>query len=387
MKTVHRIIFGDSREMREIPDGSVDLMVTSPPYPMIEMWDAVFSKQNEAISSALCTGEGDRAFELMHCELDKVWSEVYRVLKDGGFACINIGDATRTIGGEFKLYANHARVLQCCLKLGFSCLPEILWRKQTNAPNKFMGSGVLPAGAYVTLEHEYILVLRKGGKRLFRSEADKLRRMRSAFFWEERNLWFSDVWEDLKGARQNNIDKNIRERSGAYPFELAYRLINMFSLKGDVVLDPFLGTGTTTVASMATGRSSVGVELDSTFKEHIILRSKGVVAFANQLIERRLLRHVSFVQERAKAKGALGYVNRFYGFPVVTSQETELVFDELKNVNAVDDCAFEVEYKEKPTWLFKGNLPLDEEKESLSKMTNDSLLSCKRKSQVTEVEG
>ncbi|MGF3521734.1 MAG: DNA-methyltransferase [Candidatus Bathyarchaeia archaeon] len=362
MKTVHKVVFGDSREMTQIPSGSVDLVVTSPPYPMIKMWDAVFSKQNPAIAGALGDGEGDRAFELMHCELDKVWREVYRVLKDGGLACINVGDATRAVGGAFKLYANHARVLQCCLQLGFSCLPEILWRKQTNAPNKFMGSGVLPAGAYVTLEHEYILVLRKGSRRQFRSEAEKLRRLRSAFFWEERNLWFSDVWEDLKGTRQTHVDKNMRERSGAYPFELAYRLINMFSVKEDVVLDPFLGTGTTTVASMAAARNSVGVEFDSAFKEHIHSRSKNVVALANQLIERRLLRHVSFVQKRANAKGALGYVNRFYGFPVVTSQETELVFDELKSVNAVGDCAFEVEYKEKPTWLFKDNLLPNKEK-------------------------
>lgn len=362
MKTVHRIIFGDSREMKEISDDSVDLVVTSPPYPMIKMWDSLFSKQNEAISNALCAGEGDRAFELMHCELDKVWRQVYRVLKNGGFACINIGDATRTVGGEFKLYANHARVLRCCLQLGFSCFPEILWRKQTNAPNKFMGSGMLPAGAYVTLEHEYILVLRKGGKRQFRSEADRLRRMRSAFFWEERNLWFSDVWDDLKGTRQNNIDKHVRERSGAYPFELAYRLINMFSLKGDMVLDPFLGTGTTTIASMASGRNSLGVELDPTFKGQIHSRFKGVVAFANQLIEGRLLRHASFIQKRANAKGALGYVNRFYDFPVMTSQETELVFDELSKVNALNDCLFEVEYKETPSWIFKDNSLLNKEK-------------------------
>ncbi|MCX8150932.1 MAG: site-specific DNA-methyltransferase [Candidatus Bathyarchaeota archaeon] len=356
MKTVHKVIFGDSRWMKEVPDGSVELVVTSPPYPMIEMWDSIFSKQNPAISSALCDCEGDRAFELMHCELDKVWSEVYRVLKEGGFACINIGDATRSVGGEFKLYSNHARILQCCLKLGFSVLPEVLWRKQTNAPNKFMGSGMLPAGAYVTLEHEYILVLRKGGKRQFRGAADRLRRLRSAFFWEERNLWFSDVWGDLKGARQNEVAKNIRERSGAYPFELAYRLINMFSVKEDTVLDPFLGTGTTMVASMVSGRNSLGVELDANFKEQIFLRCEGIVEFANQLIESRLLKHLSFVQDRVRTNGALGHFNRVYGFPVMTSQETEIVFDELSKLSVLADCVFEVEYKENPSLGFQGRL-------------------------------
>src|SRR3989304_9205859 len=172
MKTLHRIIFGNASDMSSLSDCSVDLMITSPPYPMIEMWDEIFSKQNPEIGSALSKQSGNKAFELMNKELDKVWKEVYRVLKEGGFACINIGDATRKIGKEFKLYPNHSRILEYCKTLGFSPLPEILWRKQTNAPNKFMGSGMLPAGAYITLEHEFILILRKCGNRQF-SEAEK----------------------------------------------------------------------------------------------------------------------------------------------------------------------------------------------------------------------
>ena len=213
MNTTHRIVFNNSIKMNEVSDCSIDLMITSPPYPMIEMWDEIFSKQNPAIGKALGEQEGNKAFEIMNKELDKVWKEVYRVLKDGGFACINIGNATRKIGDEFKLYSNHSRILEYCLKLGFSSLPEILWRKKTNAPNKFMGLGMLPAGAYVTLEHEHILVLRKGNKREFKTKEDKLRRQKSAFFWEERNVWFSDIWEDLMGAKQNNIDKKIREEA------------------------------------------------------------------------------------------------------------------------------------------------------------------------------
>jgi DNA modification methylase len=369
MITTHKILFKNAREMREVQDDSVDLMVTSPPYPMIEMWDSVFSKQNPAVADALENKEGNRAFELMNKELDKVWKEVYRVLKKGGFACINIGDATRSIGKEFRLYANHSRIMQCCLELGFSPLPEILWRKQTNAPNKFMGSGMLPAGAYVTLEHEYILVLRKGNKRLFNNDGEKMRRRRSAFFWEERNVWFSDIWEDLKGTRQNNIDKKIRERSGAYPFELAYRLINMFSLKEDTVLDPFLGTGTTTIASMATGRNSIGIEIDPKFKEHIFSRYKSVVDFANQLIANRIRNHLNFVQDRINSKGKMGYVNKCYGFPVMTSQETDIVFDELSKVNAKNDEVVEIEYKENPSWFFKKGEIASKEKVSLAEWT------------------
>ena len=122
MKTTHKILFGNASKMEEIEDSSVDLMVTSPPYPMIEMWDGIFSKQNPDIGKALKEKDGNQAFELMNQELDKVWKEVHRVLRDGGFACINIGDATRKIGDEFKLYPSHARIAQNCLEIGFSSL-------------------------------------------------------------------------------------------------------------------------------------------------------------------------------------------------------------------------------------------------------------------------
>ena len=366
MKTSHRIYFKNATDLRELFDASVDLMVTSPPYPMIEMWDGIFSQQNSDIKDALEQKEGNMAFELMHQELDKVWAEVYRVLKKGGFACINIGDATRKIGIEFKLFANHSRILQHCLSLGFSVLPEILWRKQTNAPNKFMGSGMLPVGAYVTLEHEFILVLRKGGKREFKTAEEKLKRMQSAFFWEERNLWFSDVWEDLKGTKQNNINKKIRERSGAYPFELPYRIINMFSLREDTVLDPFLGTGTTTAAAMATGRNSVGIEIDPNFKAHLQERFEDIVDFSNRLIENRIENHLRFVQERTRIKGPLGYLNKVYGFSVMTSQEVELLFDELEKMN-VRGNVVEVQYKEKPSLVLDQGMIRQISKVPLSK--------------------
>ncbi len=348
MKTSHRILFKNASDLSELADQSIDLMVTSPPYPMIEMWDEIFSLQNSAIENALKKKDGKTAFELMHQALDKVWSETFRVLKEGGFACINIGDATRKIDSEFELYPSHSRILQKCLKLGFSALPEILWRKQTNAPNKFMGSGMLPAGAYVTLEHEFILILRKGGKRKFKTSEEKLKRMQSAFFWEERNLWFSDVWEDLKGAKQNKIHREIRERSGAYPFELPYRIINMFSLRGDTVLDPFLGTGTTVVAAIATGRNSVGIEIDPNFKEQLHKRFVDIAEFSNKLIETRLDNHLRFAKERAKVKEAFAYTSKVYGFPVKTKQEVEMILDEVMKINVEDDF-IEVQYKEKTT--------------------------------------
>lgn len=153
--------------MSGIEDASVDLVVTSPPYPMIEMWDAMFAEQDASIDVTLIENQPEQAFERMHRLLDSVWQECFRVMRPAGILCINIGDATRTIAKEFRLYSNHSRILQSCLSLGLRNLPNIIWRKQTNAPNKFMGSGMLPAGAYVTLEHEYILIFRKEGKRLF----------------------------------------------------------------------------------------------------------------------------------------------------------------------------------------------------------------------------
>ena len=188
MKTTHKIVFQDARNLREFASESVDLIVTSPPYPMIEIWGDSFSGQDPEIRRALERGDGKLFYELMHGILDSIWSEVFRVLKDGRFACINIGDATRRVADDFRLYPNHALILNCLLNIGFSALLDILWRKQTNTPNKFMGSGMLSAGAYVTLEHAYILMVRKGPKREFRTEDERVNRRENALFWGKSNI-------------------------------------------------------------------------------------------------------------------------------------------------------------------------------------------------------
>ncbi len=351
MKTTHNILFQDARDLKEIPSESVDLVVTSPPYPMISMWDEMFSHQNPEIQDALARGDGKRAYALMHEILDSVWSEVFRVLKDGRFACINIGDATRKVRDDFCLYPNHARILNHLLSIGFSALPDILWRKQANTPNKFMGSGMLPAGAYVTLEHEYILIVRKGSKREFRTEDEKENRRESALFWEERNIWYSDVWTNIKGTDQRLPKAMSRLRSAAFPFDLAYRLINMYSVKGDVILDPFLGTGTTTAAAMTSGRNSIGVEIDESFQHVICPVTHHIVDFSNDYLSNRLLRHAEFVKNRIQNSGALKYTNKSYGCPVVTSQEQFILLNALKSVQACGDNIFEVMYSTEPqTW-------------------------------------
>lgn len=343
MRTKHQIILDDARKMAHLKDESVDLMITSPPYPMIQMWDEMFSKQNSEITEAVKNENGEKAFELMHKELDKVWEEVYRILKIGGIACINIGDATRSMKNKFQIYPNHARILNSCLNLGFHALPEILWVKETNKPDKFMGSGMLPVGAYVTLEHEHILILRKNDKREFKKPHEKENRQKSAFFWEERNVWFSDKWKDINGVFQKLNYSQLRERSAAYPIELAYRLINMFSVQGDVVLDPFLGTGTTTLAALASARNSIGYEIDKNFKDLIEERVKEIKDIANERNEQRIKVHLEFIKNKFP-DGGEKYINKTYNFPVVTSQETNLAIPKLKEVMKIEDGLFEAEH-------------------------------------------
>jgi DNA modification methylase len=322
---------------------------------MIEMWDQMFAAQNPKIGKALEKKKGTIAFELMHKVLDSVWNEVYRVLIKGGIACINIGDATRTINENFSLYQNHTRIMGCLVTLGFNPLPAILWRKQTNAPNKFMGSGMLPPGAYVTLEHEYILIVRKGEKRKFKTSQDKKIRRESAFFWEERNAWFSDIWMDVKGASQNLFDAKIRNRSAAFHFDVPYRLINMFSVKGDTVLDPFLGIGTTMYAAMAAGRNSIGIELDQNFKDAILSGMNTIADYSNERISARLKNHLNFVQERHKSKKGFKYLNKHYEFPVITRQETELLINRLVSIKETNNNKYQAMYSDEPQQEFCGD--------------------------------
>ena len=345
MFTKHQIHFEDARQMESLSDESIEIIVTSPPYPMIQMWDSVFTEINSSIGKALSSDNGQDAFELMHLELDKVWTECYRVLKPGGIACINIGDAVRTISNNFQMFSNHSRIINSMCRLGLTLLPDILWRKQTNAPNKFMGSGMLPAGAYVTYEHEYILVFRKGEKRDFKADKDKELRRSSAYFWEERNVWFSDVWNDLKGTTQNLHDKSTRNRSAAYPFELAYRLICMYSTYNDTVLDPFLGTATTTAAAISSGRNSVGIEIDNGLRESIYNTINQSLLIGKSKIKNRLKDHHNFINARLESGKTIKHENKNYHFPVITSQEKEILFYNPLSMVSTASNEFEVGYE------------------------------------------
>lgn len=323
MSTEHRLAIGDARIPSGYPERGVDLVVTSPPYPMIEMWDESFQSMNPEIHAAL-KEDPNTAFEYMHLELDRVWANCARLLKPGGIMLINVGDATRTINGDFRLYSNHARIIQSVTSLGLSNLPNILWRKSTNAPNKFMGSGMLPAGAYVTLEHEYFLVFRKEGKRKFATDEEKQLRRESAFFWEERNVWFSDLWE-FTGIRQA-LNGASRERSGAFPPELPLRAILMYSCYGDLVLDPFAGTGTTALVAGALGRNSHSIEVDPSLAPAYRQTMEGMVDLSADIAQRRLEAHVAFVAGREMEEKPIKHYNEQLRMPVMTAQETSIRF-------------------------------------------------------------
>ena len=214
-----------------------------------------------------------------------------------------------------------------CAAIGFSSLPDILWRKPTNAPNKFMGSGMLPAGAYVTYEHEYILVLRKGAPRPFAGVEGRALRRESAFFWEERNHWFSDLWSDLRGTGQALGARAAgpgRERSAAFPFELPFRLVQMFSVYGDTVFDPFAGTGTTLHAAASSGRSSVGFELDPELADVARRGLSESVAVGQARVSARLAAHRRFVASRLSDNKSFAHHNLPHDIAVMTAQETSL---------------------------------------------------------------
>lgn len=334
METNHRVVVEDAAELDGVDDDAVELVVTSPPYPMVELWDEHFARRRPAVAELLDAGDGDGAFELMHEDLDAVWAEIARVLVSGGIVCVNVGDATRRIGDRFRLYRNADRIAAAFERLGLEPLPRVLWRKPANSAAKFMGSGTLPPNAYVTQEHEHVLVFRNGDLRSFPPGAD--RRYEAAFFWEERNRWFSDLWTDVGGDDQR-LEDGPRDRTAAFPLEIPYRLINMFSVYGDTVLDPFLGTGTTTLAAAAAARNSIGYELEPSLIDAFDDQIADAPALADRLVRERLGAHREFVRRRREQGKPPGYDAEHYDFPVVTERERRLRLYEIDRIEAVDD--------------------------------------------------
>jgi len=220
------IYYHSSANMSELEDESIHCVITSPPYPMIEKWDNSFEDQGCGPNSGLWFD----SIALLSLSI----RECYRALISGGILCLNIGDATRTINKNFECYPNFAALTICCKEIGFTPLIPILWKKISNRPNAFLGSGFLPVNAYVSQDHEYIGIFRKGRLRQFHGQ-QKIQRQLSKFTKFERDLWFQQVW-------------NVQGKTGAkgdsgWPQEIPYRLMRMFSIIGDTILDPFCGPG------------------------------------------------------------------------------------------------------------------------------------------------
>jgi len=225
-----------SGNMCEVEDESVHLVITSPPYPMIKKWDKMFGIVN---------------FQYQHMQLLHSWTECKRVLVDGGIMCINIGDATRSMDKHgFYCFPNYAKVALDMFLMGMKPLIPILWKKISNRPNAFLGSGMLPPNGYISQDHEYIAIFRKGNLRKFPVKDPN--RYASSFTKEERDLWFQQTW-NIQGAKG-------AKNTSAWPNEIPYRLIKMFSVIGDTVLDPFCGSGSSMKIAEENGRIGIGYD-------------------------------------------------------------------------------------------------------------------------------
>lgn len=248
--TEHRLNKGDARDLSWLPDKSVHLVVTSPPYWTLKKYEERKGQLGEIAE-----------YEAFLDELDKVWRECARVLVPGGRICCVVGDVCipRKRDGRHRVMPLHADIQVRARSIGLDCLTPILWHKISNGVNEAEGNGAgfygkpYQPGAIVKNDVEYILFMRKGGE--YR-KTTMLQKALSMLTKAEMQSWFCSFWSDIKGASTRT------GHPAPYPVDLAERLIRMFSFAGDTVLDPFLGTGSTSIAAIRTGRNSVGNEIE-----------------------------------------------------------------------------------------------------------------------------
>ena len=248
--TQHRLRLGDARKLSWIPDESVHLVVTSPPYWTLKKYEDRKGQLGEIAD-----------YEAFLDELDKVWAHCARTLVEGGRICCVVGDVCipRKSGGRHRVMPLHADIQVRAREHGLDCLTPILWHKIANGVNEAEGNGAgfygkpFQPGAVVKNDVEYILFLRKPGG--YRSTG-MLQKALSMLTKDEMQSWFSSFWTGLPGASTRG------GHPAPYPVELAERLIRMFSFAGDTVLDPFLGMGSTSVAAVRSGRNSIGNEIE-----------------------------------------------------------------------------------------------------------------------------
>jgi len=252
LETKHRIINGDSRCMSEVLDNSVHLIITSPPY-----WQLKDYGSEDQI------GFND-SYESYINNLNLVWNECNRVLANGCRLCINIGDqfARSVYYGRYKVIPIRTEIIKFCESMGLDYMGAIIWQKKTTTNTtggaSIMGSFPLPRNGILSIDYEFILIFKKLGDPLkpYKKYIELSKMTKDE--WKE---YFSGHW-NFGGARQ---DGHI----AMFPEELPKRLIKMFSFVGDTVLDPFLGSGTTSLAAKRLQRNSIGYEINSEFIPYI----------------------------------------------------------------------------------------------------------------------
>ena len=245
--TLHRLLQGDARNLAFLEDESIHLVVTSPPY-----W--TLKRYNEHPDQLGHVSE----YEVFLAELAKVWRECFRILVPGGRLVCVVGDVclSRRAFGRHVVVPLHADIAVTCRRLGFDNLNPIIWYKIANASfevengSKFLGKPYEP-NAIIKNDIEFILMQRKPGG--YRKPTQRQRDL-SRINKDEFGAWFRQFWT-ITG-------ESTRKHPAPFPFEIAYRLVRMFSFVDDTVLDPFCGSGTSMLAAMRTGRNSIGVEID-----------------------------------------------------------------------------------------------------------------------------
>src|SRR3990172_4428138 len=248
MKTHHKIINGDSRQMTELQDKSVHLIITSPPYWQLKDYG---SKDQIGFHDS---------YENYINNLNLVWKECYRTLHNGCRLCVNIGDqfARAVYYGRYKVIPIREEIIKFCENIGFDYMGAIIWQKVTTSNTTGggvqMGSYPYPRNGILKLDYEFILVFKKLGDAPKPTKEIKELSKMTATEW---NTFFAGHW-NFAGARQDN-------HIAMFPEELPRRLIKMFSFIGDTVFDPFTGSGTTNLAAKNLGRNSIGYEINSEF--------------------------------------------------------------------------------------------------------------------------
>lgn len=252
ISTKHRLILSDSRQMNSIENESVHLIVTSPPYWTLKAYNKVDGQ----------LGFVDDYEEFLD-ELDKVWAECLRVLVKGGRLVVIVGDVclSRRKHKRHQVFPLHADIQSHCRKLGFDNLAPIIWYKIANAAFEAEGNGAgflgkpYEPGGVIKNDIEFILMERKPGG--YRKPNTKTRLL-SIIPTDRHKEWYQQIWSDIPG-------ENTAKHPAPFPIEIPLRLVQMFSFVGDTILDPFTGTGTTNLASMRTGRNSIGIEIDKKY--------------------------------------------------------------------------------------------------------------------------